>query len=96
MTKAYWIASVKVTDQESYNEYAKLGPEAFKKYGAKILARGGKTEVLEGDARPRNVIVEFESMQDALDCYNSSEYQKAKALREGAGEATILIVEGAN
>ncbi len=94
MAKAYWVASVRITDQESYDKYAKLGPEAFKKYGAKILARGGKVEVLEGEARPRNVIVEFDSMQDALECYNSKEYQEAKALREGAGEATILIVEG--
>jgi len=94
MPKAYWVASVRITDQASYDKYAKLGPEAFKTYGAKILARGGETNILEGEARPRNVIVEFSSMQDALDCYNSKEYQEAKALREGAGEATILIVEG--
>lgn len=94
MPKAYWVASVKITDPESYQNYAVLGPKAFEKYGAKILARAGETKVLEGDARPRNVVVEFESLAQAEACYNSEEYQAAKALREGAGEVTILIVEG--
>jgi uncharacterized protein (DUF1330 family) len=94
MPKAYWIASVKITDPESYQKYAELGPKAFQKYGAKILARAGETKFLEGEARPRNVVVEFESLAQAEACYNSEEYQAAKDLREGAGEATILIVEG--
>lgn len=96
MLKAYWIASVKVTDQERYKKYADIGPEAFEKYGGRILARAGKTKVLEGEARPRNVVVEFDSLEKAEACYYSKEYQSAKALREGAGEATIVIVEGVN
>ena len=94
MPKAYWVASVKITDQESYNKYAELGPKAFQKFGAKILARAGETKFLEGEARPRNVVIEFDSLEQAEACYYSDEYQAAKNLREGAGEATILIVEG--
>lgn len=94
MPKAYWIAHVTVTDPEQYKLYAEAAPEAFRKYNARILARGGRAEQLEGEGHPRNVVIEFDSMEDALACYNSAEYQAARAKREGAGLASMVIVEG--
>ena len=92
--KAYWIAHVTVTDPDQYRRYADAAPEAFRKHKARFLARGGRSEQLEGDGRPRNVVIEFDSLEDAVACYNSPEYQAAKAKRAGAGEADIVIVEG--
>jgi uncharacterized protein (DUF1330 family) len=94
MPKAYWIAHVTVSNPDQYKFYAEAAPEAFKKYGATILARGGKHEQVEGQGRPRNVVIEFPSLQAAIDCYNSPEYQSAKAKRKGAGDADIVLVEG--
>jgi uncharacterized protein (DUF1330 family) len=94
MAKGYWIAHVTVTDPDQYKLYATAAPEAFKIYGATILARGGDFRQMEGDGRPRNVVIEFPSLQAAIDCYNSSEYQSAKAKRAGAGIAEIVLVEG--
>ena len=94
MPKAYWIAHVTVTDPEQYKLYANAAPEAFRKYGANILARGGASRQMEGDGRPRNVVIEFPSLQAAIDCYNSPEYQSAKANRKNAGVAEIVLVEG--
>lgn len=94
MPKAYWIARVTVTDPDQYKLYAEDAPKAFKKFEAKILARGGRHSQLEGDGRPRNVVIEFSSYEDAIACYNSPEYQAAKAKRKGAGVAEIVIVEG--
>lgn len=92
--KAYWIARVTITDPDPYKVYAETAPAAFEKYNAKILARGGRCEQLEGDGRPRNVVIEFPSFEDAIACYNSPEYQAARENRVGAGEAEIVIVEG--
>jgi uncharacterized protein (DUF1330 family) len=92
--KGYWIARVTVTDPDQYKLYAEAAPEAFRTYGAKVLARGGRSEQMEGEGRPRNVVIEFASFEDALACYNSPEYQAARARRAGAGEAEIVIVEG--
>ncbi len=92
--KGYWIARVTVTDPDQYKLYAEAAPEAFRKYGAKVLARGGRFQQLEGEGRPRNVIIEFDSFDKALACYDSPEYQAARAKREAAGEAEIVIVEG--
>jgi uncharacterized protein (DUF1330 family) len=94
MAKAYWIAHVTVSNPDQYKHYAEAAPDAFKRYDARILARGGQHSQMEGNGKPRNVVIEFDSYQDAIDCYNSEEYQSARAKRIGAGDADIVIVEG--
>lgn len=94
MPKAYWIAHITVSNPDQYKLYADSAPLAFKKYGAAILARGGRSGQMEGKGRPRNVVIEFPSYDDAVACYNSPEYQSARAKRQGAGEGEIVIVEG--
>ncbi|MFI0395246.1 DUF1330 domain-containing protein [Paracoccus jiaweipingae] len=95
MAKAYWIAHVTVTDPAPYARYAEGASDAFRAFGARVLARGGPARQLEGDGHPRNVVIEFDSMADALACYHSDQYQAAKAHRADAGIAQIVIVEGA-
>ena len=51
-------------------------------------------EAESGLGRSRHVICEFPSLKAAQDCYHSETYQAAKKLREGAGVATITLVEG--
>ncbi|MCM2505892.1 DUF1330 domain-containing protein [Aureimonas altamirensis] len=94
MTKAYWIARVDVTDPERYQDYVATAAPAMQRHGARFLARGGPFHELEGKARARNVIIEFPSIEDALACYSSDEYQQAKAIRQEVSEAELLIVEG--
>lgn len=94
MAKGYWVAHVDVRDPERYKDYVATAKPAFEKYGARFLARGGAHQAMEGKGRGRNVIIEFSSMQVALDCYNSPEYQEAKAIRQEAAEAEMTIVEG--
>jgi len=93
--KGYWVAHVTVTDADQYQKYIDGSGVAFKKYGANILARAGQHTILEGNGHSRNVIIEFSSYQNALDCYNSPEYQSAKEHRKNAGIADVMIVEGA-
>lgn len=93
MPKAYWIARVDVRDAERYKDYVATAKPAFEKYGARFLARGGPFQTLEGNERARNVVIEFASMQAALDCYNSPEYQAAKAIRTTVAEADMVLVE---
>ncbi|RMS23013.1 hypothetical protein ALP69_100473 [Pseudomonas syringae pv. aceris] len=93
--KAYWIAHVDVTDPQQYSEYTQRAPAAFELFGGRFLARGGRSEALEGrDAPQRTVIIEFESYEKALACYRSPEYQHAMSHRQGASKAEIVIVEG--
>ena len=94
MPKAYWIARVDVTDAETYKLYVAANAEPFAKYGARFLVRGGRFENPEGQSRSRNVVLEFESYQAALDCYRSPEYARAIALRLPAASVDIVIIEG--
>lgn len=94
MAKGYWIARVDVRDPERYKDYVSTAAPAFQRYGAIFLARGGSATPLEGAGRARNVIIEFPSVQAALDCYNSEEYQAAKAIRITVADAEMIVVEG--
>ena len=91
---AYWIAHVNVTDPEAYKGYQALAPAAFAAHGARFLARGGASETLEGPALDRHVVIAFPSLDAARACYRSAEYQAAKARRDGACTAHVVIVEG--
>lgn len=91
---AYWIAHVTVTDPEAYQGYQALAPAAFAAHGARFLARGGAHEVLEGPVLDRHVVIEFPTLAAARACYKSAEYQAARARREGAAVAHVVIVEG--
>jgi uncharacterized protein (DUF1330 family) len=95
MPKGYVIARVDIKDPEAYAKYATAATEAIRAHGGKPLARGGRFEALEGPARQRNVVLEFESFDKAREYYHSAQYQAAKALREGAAEAELVVVEGA-
>ena len=91
---AYWVASVKITNPEQYKEYAARAPAALEKYGGKFLARGGRNVVFEGDkGKNRVVVLQFESLERAVECYNSPEYQAAMAHRIGAADVQLAIVE---
>ena len=94
MAKGYWVAHVDVRDPERYKDYVATAKPAFERYGAKFLARGGEYQAMEGTRRSRNVVIEFPSMQAALDCYNSEEYQAAKAIRITVADAEMVIIDG--
>ncbi len=95
MPKGYWIARVDIEDTDGYPAYVSTAKPAFERYSAKFLARGGEAHSLEGENRARNVIIEFPSVQAALDCYNSDEYQAAVKIRQSVAQWELLIVEGA-
>jgi uncharacterized protein (DUF1330 family) len=94
MPKGYIIARVTVTDPEKYALYAKAAGEAIRLHGGKPLVRGGRHQALEGEARARNVVLEFESFDAAIGYFNSPEYQAAKKHREGACIGEFVAVEG--
>ena len=94
MTKGYWIASITTKDAERYKDYISAARPIFEKHGAKPLVRGGAFEAPEGEARDRNVVLEFDSFEQAQACYNSSEYQEAAKIRQEASDGRLVIIKG--
>lgn len=96
MPKGYWIVRVSVHNEAEYPAYLAAARPAFEKYGARFVVRGGRYECMEGQARPRNVVVEFTDLATAFACYRSEEYQHARAIRQANADADFVIVEGAD
>lgn len=90
----YTMAHIDVHDTDEYARYAELAGPAVAKYGGKFLARGGATEVMEGHARARNVIIEWPDMDTAKAFYHSPDYQRALAHGLPAADRDYIFVEG--
>jgi uncharacterized protein (DUF1330 family) len=96
MAKAYWIAAYRsVNDPDALAAYAKLGGPALQKFGGRILARGIPAQVYDGGIRERTVLIEFDSVEQAVAAHDSPEYQEALGLLGNAVERDLRIIEGA-
>lgn len=92
---AYVIVDIEVTDPVGYEDYKKLAAPTVAQYGGKYLARGGATEVLEGEWQPKRlVILEFESLERAKAWLNSEEYRPARQLRHRYARSNMVVVAG--
>ena len=93
---AYWVARSKINDPVEYKKYTDLVPGIIAKFGGKVLARGGRFQIMEGpDKFQRFVVIEFPTFEQGVACFNSREYQEAAAFRRRnkAGENELVMVE---
>jgi uncharacterized protein (DUF1330 family) len=92
----YWLARAKIIDPVEYRKYNEAARQVWHKYPRKILARGGRYEVLEGETHyERFVVAEYESFDLAKAYFHSPEYQAAAEFRRhGAGINELVLVEG--
>lgn len=93
MATALWIAHVEVIDAEAYGRYAALAGPAIAAHGGYFLARSGRYVQLEGNARARNVVARFPSLEAGVACYNSDAYQAALSHAKGAAHRDLVMVE---
>jgi uncharacterized protein (DUF1330 family) len=92
---AYVIADVEVLDKVAYEEYRQMVPATIAAYGGRYIARGGATEVLEGDWVPKRcVLLEFPSMAQLKAWWDSPEYVPLRAIRQRATRSNLIAVEG--
>ena len=92
---AYVIAEIEVTDPATYEGYKRKAAEAVATHGGRFLTRGGRTEPLEGDWRPKRLVVlEFDSMESAKAWWASEEYADPKAMRQRSARTRMIAIEG--
>lgn len=94
---AYWVARSKINDPAEYKKYTDLVPAIIAKFGGKVLARGGRFQVMEGPHKfQRFVVIEFPTFEQGVACFTSKEYDEAAAFRRrnGAGEVETIMVDG--
>ena len=95
MAKAYWIACYRtISNPDALAAYAKLAAPALQAGGGRFLARGTAAHAYEAGRKERTVLIEFDSVQQAMAAHDSPGYQEAlRALGNGA-ERDLRIVEG--
>lgn len=95
MPKAYWVSAYRaVHDPDKLAAYAKLSGPAIVAGGGRILARGEPAKVYEHGLKLRTVVIEFDSVEQAVATHDSPAYQAALAELGDGVEREIRIIEG--
>jgi uncharacterized protein (DUF1330 family) len=95
MTKAYWIACYRqICDPARLAAYAKLAGPAIEAGGGRFLARAVAAKAYEDGKVDRTVLIEFDSVDQAIAVHDGAAYQAALALLEGGAVRDLRIVPG--
>jgi uncharacterized protein (DUF1330 family) len=96
MPKAYWVVTYRsVKNLEAWQAYAKLAGPALAAAGGRFLIRNKPAKTYEAGMNERVVLVEFESLDQAVAAHDTPAYQEAlKVLGIGNIERDMRVVEG--
>ena len=96
MAKGYWVVTYRaIHNPDAFKRYASLAPAAVQAHGGRFLVRGMAAKVYEAGIQQRVVVIEFDSLAQALSAHDTPAYQAAlKELAGGAVERDLRIVEG--
>jgi len=95
MAKAYWIACYRqISDPAKLATYAKVAGPAIEAGGGRFLARAVAAKAYEDGKLDRTVLIEFDSVDQAIAAHDSAEYKRALALLEGGAVRDMRIVPG--
>jgi uncharacterized protein (DUF1330 family) len=95
MAKAYWVSAYRaIKDADKLAAYAKLAGPAITAGGGRFLARGLPAKVYEYGLQQRTVLVEFDSLEQAVAAHDSPDYQVALAALGDGAERDLRIIEG--
>jgi uncharacterized protein (DUF1330 family) len=92
---AYYIVEIDIQDPARFEEYRSKVPATIERYGGKYLVRGGRLETIEGEWKPKRIVVlEFPTFEQAKRWYDSEEYRPLKELRRRTARGHIVLVDG--
>lgn len=95
MAAAYFVFNHKVLDSEILNnDYLPKAVECLNKFNPEILAVHQGVSVVEGETSyDRLVILKFESREQAMEWYNSKEYQDIIHLRTNSVDGVAMLAD---
>ena len=92
---AYIIVEIEITDPVGYEEYKRLAGPTVELYGGKYIVRGGVCETLEGDWKPKRIVIlQFQTMDRAKAWLNCPEYAEPRKMRHRTAKTRMILVEG--
>ena len=95
MFRAYWVSTYRaVKNAEKLAEYAKLAGPALTAAGGRFLARGAPSMAYELGLKERTVLIEFDTVMQAVAAHDSPAYQAALAALGDGADRDIRVIEG--
>jgi uncharacterized protein (DUF1330 family) len=93
---SFIIGDITITDPVAYQAHVPRALATIARFGGRVIAGGGTVHLLEGDPMPERIfIIEFPSVNAALQWYRSDDHQAALKLRMSASHGRVLLLEGA-
>jgi uncharacterized protein (DUF1330 family) len=95
MAKGYFITCYRqIVDPAKLAAYVKLAGPAIEAAGGRFLARGVAAKAYESGQLERTVVIEFDSVDQAVAAHDSAAYKAALAALEGGAVRDLRIVSG--
>ena len=94
MTNAYVIGHITVRDAEKWDEYRNQVPATLQPWGAELVLRGRRVEILAGEhSHADAVVIRFPSQEAITSWHSSAAYQALIPLRQQAADVVLLSYE---
>jgi uncharacterized protein (DUF1330 family) len=95
VSKGYWVTCYRsVSDPEALAKYAQVAGPLIQSKGGRIIARGNAVKAYEAGINQRLVVIEFDSVENAIAVYESPEYQAVLAILKDHVERDVRIIAG--
>src|SRR6201981_1119032 len=91
----YRVGDIHITDPTAYQAHVPRALATIARFGGRVIAGGGKIDLLEGDPMPERVfIIEFQTADAARRWYQSDDYQEALKVRLSGSHGRVLLIDG--
>jgi uncharacterized protein (DUF1330 family) len=95
MPKGYWVTFYRsIRNPAALTEYGRLAVPAIQAGGGRFLARGMPARAYEAGLSERTVVIEFDSVAQAIATYEGAAYQAALGVLQGVVEREVRFMEG--
>jgi uncharacterized protein (DUF1330 family) len=96
MAKAYWVVSYReIKDPDKVAAYGKLAGPALAAAGGRALVRGNPSKTWEAGLGLRTVVIEFDSLEQAVAAHDTDAYKEALRVLGDGAVRDMRVVEGA-
>lgn len=96
MAKGYWVVLYReIRDPSAMPTYHELALPVVRSYGGRFLARGMPAEAHESGLVERTVLIEFNSLEQALAAHGCDAYKAALEALGDAADRDLRIIAGA-
>jgi uncharacterized protein (DUF1330 family) len=91
----YVVGDIQITDPSAYQAHIPRALATIARFGGRVVAGGGKIDLLEGDPMPERIfIIAFPTADAARGWYQSDDYQEALKVRQSASHGRVFLIEG--